>query len=102
MLVTNLRHYLGEDLSLIKLPREAAGLREYLGCITEAVTSRVPHDQNYGTELNCRMGCGENGIVVAYFDNSVPRIIHWYCTCCDDKGQLTGWEDTIWDKRSEK
>lgn len=99
MLVTNLRHYLGEDLSLIELTKEAAGLREYLGCITEAVTSRAPGDQDYGTMLNCRMGCGEDGIVVAYLDNSDPSTILWFCTCCDDKGQLTGWQDTVWDKR---
>ena len=41
-LIANLKHYLGEDLSLIKIPAPAAALRVFLGCIVEAVTSRDP------------------------------------------------------------
>ena len=100
MLIANLKHYLGEDLSLIDIPAPAAALREFLGCLVEAVTSREPDDQNYATELRCRR-CSD-GIVVASFDKTDPSIIQWFCTCCDDKGQLTGWEGTIWDKTIQK
>ena len=41
-LIANLRHYLGDDLSLVKIPTPAAALREFLGCLVEAVTSRDP------------------------------------------------------------
>ncbi len=96
--IANLRHYLGDDLSLIKIPAPAAKIREFLGCLVEAVTSRDTDDENYGTELGCRYGC-EN-IIVAFFDKDDPSIIHWFCGGCEDKGQLTGWEGTVWDKSS--
>jgi hypothetical protein len=99
-LIANLKHYLGDDLSLIKLPGPAAGLREFLGCITEAVTLRDPEDEDYGTELTCRRGC--ESIIFAFYDETDASIIQWFCSSCDDKGQLTGWEGTVWDKRSEK
>lgn len=99
-LIANLRHYLGDDLSLIKIPAPAAKLREFLGCLVEAVTSRDPDDENYGTELGCRHGC--DNIIVAFFDKDDPSIIRWFCGGCEDKGQLTGWEGTLWDKSSGK
>ena len=57
-LIANLRHYLGDDLSLVKIPAPAAALREFLGCLVEAVTSRDPDDENYVTPLKCRHGSG--------------------------------------------
>jgi len=99
-LIANLKHYLGEDLSLINIPAPAAALREFLGCIVEAVTSREPGDENHGTELSCRYGC--ESIIIAFYDKSNPSIIQWVCSTCDDKGHLTGWEGTIWDKTIEK
>ena len=96
-LIANLKHYLGEDLSLIKIPAPAAALREFLGCIVEAVTSRDPDDINYGTELSCRQGC--ESIMIAFYEKMDPSIIHWSCSTCGDDGQIRGWEGTIWDKR---
>jgi len=97
-LIANLRHYLGEDLSLIKIPAPAAKVRKFLGCIVEAVTSRDPGDENYGTEIGCLKGC--ESIVIGFYDKTDPSIIHWSYSSCGDKGQITGWEGTIWDKRS--
>jgi hypothetical protein len=98
-LITNLRHYLGEDLSLITIPPPAAALREFLGCIVEEVTSRAPDDENYVTRLKCRLGCG--GDIIAFVDSNDPSIIKWSCMSCQDQGQLTGWEGTVWDKSSD-
>ena len=68
-LIVNLRHYLGDDLSLIKIPAPAAALREFLGCVAEAVTSRDPDDENYVTQLKCRNGSdGCDGDIIAFFD----------------------------------
>jgi hypothetical protein len=96
-LIANLSHYLGEDLSLIKIPAPAAALREFLGCIVEAVTSRESSDENYGTELSCRQGC--ESIMIAFYDKTDPSVIYWSCSTCGDEGRITGWEGTIWDKR---
>ena len=99
MMVTNLKHYLGKDLSLINIPAPAATLREFLGCIVEAVTSREPDDENYGTELSCRQGC--ESIMIAFYDKTDPSVIHWSCSSCEDMGQITGWQDTVWDKSTQ-
>jgi len=96
-LIANLSHYLGDDLSLIKLPAPASAIREFLGCVVEAVTSRDPDDLNYVTKLKCRKKC--NGSIVGEYNQDNPSIIRWYCTSCKDEGQLTGWEKTLWDKR---
>jgi len=95
--IANLRHYLGDDLSLIKIPAPAAGLREFLGCTVEAVTSRDPDDKSYSTRIQCRKKCGMN--VIAYYDPDNPAIIKWFCNQCDDHGLISGWESTIWDRR---
>lgn len=96
-LIANLRHYLGDDLSLIKIPAPAAGLREFLGCIAEAVTSREPNDKKYSTHLQCRNKCGQN--LIAYYSPDDRSIIKWFCNQCEDEGFLSGWEGTVWDKR---
>ncbi len=99
-LIANLRHYLGDDLSLIKIPVPAATLREFLGCLVEAVTSRDPDDENYVTPIKCRHGC--DGDVIAFFDPNDPSTIKWSCFFCEDEGQITGWEGTVWDKSSRR
>ncbi len=96
-LIANLKHYLGDDLSLIEVPAPAATLREFLGCVVEAVTTRAPEVEKYGTQLKCRQQC--NGDIFALFDPGDPATIVWSCMSCDDQGMLTGWEDTVWDKR---
>lgn len=95
--IANLRHYLGDDLSLIKIPKPAAAIREFLGCVVEAVTSRDPDDENRITHLKCREHC--NGDIFALFDPGDPSTIVWSCMSCEDRGMITGWEKTIWDKR---
>jgi hypothetical protein len=100
-LIANLSHYLGDDLSLIKIPAPAAAIREFLGCIAEAVTSRDPDDVNYVTKLKCRKGSGGcDGAIIAFFDQDNPSIIKWSCMFCKDEGQLTGWERTTGTKGS--
>ena len=99
-LIANLRHYLGDDLSIIDIPLPAAVLRDFLGSIVETVTSRDPDDKSYSTLIQCRKNCGHN--VIAYYSPDDPSIIKWFCTKCDDEGLLSGWEDTNWDKRPKK
>ena len=96
-LIANLRHYLGDDLSIIDIPLPAAVLRDFLGSIVEIVTSRDPDDKRYSTPIQCRKNCGQN--VIAYYSPDDPLIIKWFCTKCDDEGLLSGWEGTNWDKR---
>ena len=99
-LFANLRHYLDDDLSLIKVPAPAATLREFLGCLVEAVTSRDPDDENHITHLKCKQHC--NGDIFALFDPGDPSTIVWSCMSCKDQGMLTGWEQTVWDKRPDQ
>ena len=101
-LIANLRHYLGPDLKLVKIPAPAAALREFLGCVVEAVTSRDIDDLNYVTHLRCLKSSGGcDGNIIACYDQDNPLVIKWSCTSCKECGLLTGWENTLWDKRSK-
>jgi hypothetical protein len=97
-LIAKLSHYLGPDLKVVKIPGPAAALREFLGCIVEAVTSRDPDDLNNVTQVKCRKACGGN--IMAHFDQGNHLSIRWSCTSCKESGLLSGWENTLWDKRS--
>jgi hypothetical protein len=101
-LIANLRHYLSPDLKLVKIPAPAAALREFLGCVVEAVTSRDPDDINYVTHLKClKSSNGCDGNIIACYDQDNSSVIKWSCSSCKECGQLTGWEKTLWDKRSK-
>ena len=105
MLIADMRHYLGENLEDIDLPAPAARLREYLGSIVEAVTSRPEEETNYVTSGKCRKRVRRKpceGHIVACFDEEEPGAIRWLCPLCCDGGYIRGWEGTVWDRRNEK
>jgi hypothetical protein len=101
--VTDMRHYLGQDLSLIELPAPASKLRDYLGSIIEAVTLRDCEQNNYVIHVRCRRRPGHRqceGNIIACFDEAEPSAIKWYCLSCGDKGYIRGWGGTVWDRTS--
>ena len=105
MLIADLRHYLGQDLSLVELPAEAARLRDYLGSIVVAVTLRNDCETDNETPISCRRRPGHKrceGNVVAWFDEAEPSAITWVCPFCSDGGYIRGWEGTFWDKTKSR
>ncbi len=105
MLIADLRHYLGQDLSIIELPAEAARLRDYLGSIVAAVTLRNDHETDKETPINCRKRPGHKqceGNIIAFFAEEDPSAIKWGCPFCGDGGYIRGWEGTFWDKTKSR
>jgi len=105
MLIADLRHYLGQDLSLVELPAEAARLRDYLGSIVAAVTLRNDWESDKKTVISCRRYPGHKrceGKITAYFDEKEPSAIKWLCPICGDGGYIRGWEVTFWDKTKSR
>lgn len=104
MLIADIRHYLGKDLSIIEIPGPAAKIRDYLGSIVAAVTLRNDWGTDSQTPIRCRRRPAHKrceGEVVACFDEAEPSAIKWVCPFCGDGGYIRGWEDTIWDKRKK-
>jgi hypothetical protein len=101
-LITNIKHYLGPGLSVVKIPAPETTVREFLGCVVKAVTSRDPNDINCVTQLKCREGSdGCEGDIFAGYDQEDPSVIKWSCSSCGEYGLLSGWENTVWDNRWE-
>jgi hypothetical protein len=101
MLIADMRHYLGEDLSFIKLPSPAARLRDYLGSIVASVTLRNDWETDNETPISCRRRPDHKqceGNIIAYFDEAEPSAIKWFCPLCGDGGYIRGWEGTAFDK----
>jgi hypothetical protein len=101
MLIADMRHYLGEDLSSVELPAPAAKLRDYLGSIVAAVTLRNDRETDDQTPISCRRHpcrkqCEAN--IMACFDEAEPSAIRWFCPLCGDGGYIRGWQGTAWDK----
>ncbi len=100
--VTNMLHSLDDDGELAAPPGPARRLAEYMGSIVEAVTSRSPDDTNLWTIVICRRRPGHKpcrtNIVADYADGD-PITIIWECPACHDNGYITGWQETLWDKR---
>ena len=103
--ITDIKHYLGEDLSMVKLPAPAARLRDYLGSIVEAVTLRDNTETNYVTKVKCRRRPGHRrceGDIIAFFDEAKSSAIKWFCPFCGDSGYIRGWQGTVWDKTKSR
>ena len=96
----NMRHYLGEDLSLIDMPVPAATLRDFLASVVKTVTSKELHNTDHSIDLLCRKRCDTN--IAAYYDPLDSSIIEWFCCECKDLGRISGWEETLWDRRPDK
>ena len=105
MLIADMRHYLGDDLSLIELHAEATRLRDYLGSIIAVVTLRNSYETDSETPIRCRRRPGHKrckGNIIAYFDETEPSAIKWGCYFCGDSGYISGWEGTFWYKRRSR
>ena len=96
ILVADMGHYIGEEL-----PSAVARLRDHLGAIVEAVTLRDDPEEDYVTQVRCRRRPGHrrcNGKIIAFYDETEPSAIKWFCPFCDDGGYIRGWQGTDWDR----
>lgn len=100
--VIDIRHYLDEGGNL-SLPRgPARKLAEYVGSIVHAVTS-LPMDSGLTvTSVRCRCRpkrkhCPAD--LIAGYSPGDRSVIAWQCPACGISGNVTGWQETQWDRR---
>ncbi len=92
-------HFLDTLKPDVDIPGPARRLAEYLGKIVEAATSSPPLAL-LNTEIRCRRRPGRKpcvGHIRLVRDDDEGEIV-WACTSCDDRGIISGWEGTPWDR----
>jgi len=99
--ITDLRHYLDENGDLpAGMRAPAAHMALFQGAIVAWVTSRssaVPSRTN----VPCRRRAGKplcTAEMVAGLDPGDESIL-WECPACGDRGRISGWQGTRWDRR---
>lgn len=100
--ITNITHYLDEHGELPPdIPREALQLAVYFGSIVAAVTSRF-NDTFQLHPVRCRrrpnrIPCREPIQAVVHRES---QDIDWHCPRCGDRGRISNWQGTPWDRRN--
>jgi hypothetical protein len=103
---TDIQHFLDADgYPAPGLPRPAERLMEHFGSIIEAVTGRNEKKATKITDVQCRRRPGHwrcEGRILAAIAEVNPEAVEWECPLCSDRGLITGWRGSIWDKMPEK
>ena len=98
--VTDLRHCIDEETGYFPedLPGPALNRSLFFTSIVAWVTDHAPAGDPH-TNVYCwrspgrRRCCGE---IIA--DLQAPEIV-WQCPACGENGMISGWEQTLWDRR---
>ena len=96
--VIDIRHYLGDDGELARMPGAAAALALYFG----SIVAWISHSNGEGDELTnviCRRSrarppCREEVYAHILDDDR----IEWFCPACRERGVVSGWRGTRWDR----
>ncbi len=59
-------------------------------------------DDDWVTAVQCRRRPGHVHCVapiIAGYAEDDPTTIVWECPACGDEGYISGWQETLWDKR---
>ena len=96
--ITDMRHFLDESGGLPDLPGQALSLALFQGSIVAWMTSRSVQASER-TNVYCRRrprGRRCVGEIDAQFDGR--RSVAWRCPVCGDRGTISGWQHTPWDR----
>ena len=101
--ITDMRHFLEVEDTEVGVRGPARQLVEYFGRIVEAATSHPPMFL-LNTEIRCRRRPGRRPCVghIRLVCNEDEGEIVWECTSCDDRGIISGFEGTPWDRSLEQ
>ena len=103
--VTNIQHFLNEDGSIPdSLPLEAEELLFFLIAIIETATTEYERSITISliSGLYCRKITKEypsSRKIRVWIDPQTHQVC-WACPECGDKGTISYWEGTPWDKRN--
>lgn len=97
--VTDMDHFVDERGQIPpRLPRIAL----YLGEIVAAASPLAP-DVVHTIEVSCRRRPGHRrcvGRLLARHEPSTGTLL-WQCSQCDDRGYISNWQGSPWDRSSE-
>lgn len=101
--ITDMRHFVDEHGELPDdMPSRALRLAQFQGSIVAWMTATGGLDgQMSRTNVNCRRNPNRLpclGEILAVFEVESEAIV-WECPLCEDKGRISGWEGTSWDRR---
>jgi hypothetical protein len=91
-------HYLDETGAIPDHVHAATGIRDHLASIVEFVTSRSITEEERSS-IRCRRRPGRKpcrGWIRTRIDPESREIV-WNCPVCNDRGVISGWENTQWD-----
>jgi hypothetical protein len=78
------------------MPTRARLLAEYFAAIVVDATANLDNEPN----VRCRRRPRRRrctGTVMSYPDADDLDRIYWYCPVCNDRGFISGWQNTLWD-----
>jgi hypothetical protein len=93
--IVDLRHFLTPDGTIVDFTGRAR--TEYYASIVVDATTNT--DEMLGVQ--CRRHPRHKrcaGIVISYGSADKDGSINWYCPVCSDNGNISGWQNTRWDK----
>lgn len=97
-LVTDMTHFLTPDG---RIAIRSGTLAKFLGAIVEATTARGSGSPS-GSSLRCRRRPGHRpcgGVIESGIDGPTNEIL-WRCIVCGDRGSISNWQHTPWDRSS--
>ena len=100
--ITDLTHFLTKDGRLAALKGQGKRFAEFLTQVV-AYASAPPTLQTSASRVSCvgvpgRKRCEgtiEAGIA---FDT---RAVHWHCSVCGNRGTISNWQGTFWDRSAD-
>lgn len=97
--ITDLRHFLDEKGGIAPPKGPARRMAEYFSAIVAMITEM---DENLfeQSQVRCRRRPGRKpcpGIIEGYV-HPEPDDILWWCPECGDKGSISNWQGTLWDR----
>lgn len=94
-----MRHFIEEN-SGAEMPPSWLRLRDFLGHIISAATSRAPQRGSFLSGIPCRCARTRkkcSGLIAIQRSNDADPFIYWACTACEENGRIDGYRDCIFD-----
>ena len=100
--ITDLRHYLTADGRIAPAKGPAKRFAEFLTLVVAYATA-PPATQSGSPKVSCVGDPGRKrcGAVVEAAVADDTHAIHWYCPLCGNRGMISRWETTLWDRTDD-
>ena len=99
----DLRHYIGDDGECAAMPDAAFRVAAFMFAIVDWVTIAGARAEATLTNVWCRRRPHRRqcrGPIVARVEETSGSIL-WWCASCGERGSISNWHGTLWDRRGE-